>query len=395
MEENRNREDGEWLDVVDGQGRPTGEIVERSEAHRRGIRHRSSHVWLFRQKENTIQILLQKRSPGKDSFPGCYDISSAGHIPAGVDFVPSALRELKEELGVEAAAEELTFCGQRSFYYEREFYGQMFRDRQVSNVYALWLDREASDFTLQQEEVEAVKWFDFEECRTLVRENRIPHCIYEEELEMLGDYLRSGNYLKENRRELHRRGAEAVTEGATGKAAEEAAAGKAPEEPAGQITYACMEDMERILYIYDIAKQYMRRNGNLKQWNGIYPDRDTLARDIQKGQLYVYKLGGIIHGVFVLQLGEEPNYAHIEGKGWLNEEPYATIHRIASDGAVKGFFEKCLEFSKRRINNIRVDTHHDNHTMQHVVEKYGFRKCGIIHLPGGDPRIAYQYVQEV
>lgn len=367
----------EWLDVVDEKGIPTGEIVERKTAHREGIRHRTAHVWLFRQKDNKIQILLQKRSPGKDSFPGCYDISSAGHIPAGVDFVPSALRELQEELGVEASAEELILCGQRAFYYEQEFYGQLFKDRQVSNVYALWLDQEESDFILQQEEVEAVKWFDFEECCAFVKDDKIPHCIYVEELEMLAVYL------QQNREKLNH-----CLDTENGEAVKDAV-----EEPCGEITHACMEDLERILYIYDVAKQYMRRSGNLNQWNGTYPDSDTLVQDIQKEQLYVYKQAGMVHAVFVLQLNEEPNYAHIEDGNWLNEEPYCTIHRIASDGIVKGIFEKCLEFCKCGHDNIRVDTHHDNHTMQHVVEKYGFRRCGIIYLASGDPRIAYHYVK--
>ena len=97
----------EWLDVVDAQGRPTGERVSREQAHREGVRHRTAHVWILRKKDGETQILLQKRSDDKDSHPGCYDISSAGHIPAGQEFLPSALRELKEELGVEAAPEQL------------------------------------------------------------------------------------------------------------------------------------------------------------------------------------------------------------------------------------------------------------------------------------------------
>ena len=78
----------EWLDVVDEKGNPTGERVERKEAHRRGIRHRTSHVWILREQEGEVQVLLQKRSQGKDSHPGCYDISSAGHIPAGKNGFP-------------------------------------------------------------------------------------------------------------------------------------------------------------------------------------------------------------------------------------------------------------------------------------------------------------------
>lgn len=175
----------ELLDVVDEAGRPTGAVVERETAHREGIRHRTAHVWLLRRRDGRVQVLLQKRSEGKDSYPGCYDISSAGHIPAGVDFIPSALRELREELGVTVQPEELVYCGQRQFRFEEDFHGRHFRDNQVSNVYALWLDREEADFVLQKEEVSAVRWMDFAACKEAVRENRFPHCIYMEELEIL------------------------------------------------------------------------------------------------------------------------------------------------------------------------------------------------------------------
>ena len=176
----------EIVDVVDKRGIPTGEQVEREQAHTLGIRHRTSHVWIVRRKEGRLQVLLQKRSENKDSFPGCYDISSAGHIPAGVDFVSSAVRELKEELGCEVKPEELIYCGQRCFEFQDTFHGKVFHDNQVSNVYALWLDREPETFSLQKEEVSEVKWFDFQECMEKVEKNEIPNCIFTEELTKTG-----------------------------------------------------------------------------------------------------------------------------------------------------------------------------------------------------------------
>ena len=101
----------EYLDIVDEEGNPTGEIIERTVAHQKGIRHRTSHVWILRKNKDTIEVLMQKRSLNKDSYPGCYDISSAGHIPAGCSYKNSALRELKEELGVQAKKEDLHFIG--------------------------------------------------------------------------------------------------------------------------------------------------------------------------------------------------------------------------------------------------------------------------------------------
>lgn len=175
----------ELLDIVDENGIPTGKTIDRKTAHAQGIRHRTAHVWIVRRRAGRLQILLQKRSDDKDSFPGCYDISSAGHIPAGVDFIPSAIRELQEELGCSAEEEQFIRCGQRTIVYDQIFHGKPFHDRQVSNIYALWMDKEPEEFVLQKEEVSEVRWFDFEDCVQKVSANLIPHCIVLEELEMV------------------------------------------------------------------------------------------------------------------------------------------------------------------------------------------------------------------
>ena len=175
----------ELLDIVDENGIPTGETVDREAAHKEGIRHRTSHVWLLRTHNGKTQVLLQKRSLNKDSYPGCYDISSAGHIPAGDGFLESALRELKEELGVHAAEEELVYCGQRQFEYHKIFRGREFWDNQVSNVYVLWRDMTAAEFVIQESEVDSVLWMDWDTCIDMVKNNSAPHCIRMKELEMV------------------------------------------------------------------------------------------------------------------------------------------------------------------------------------------------------------------
>lgn len=175
----------EILDIVDQQGQPIGLTIDRETAHLEGVRHRTSHVWVLRRRDGETQVLLQKRSLIKDSFPGCYDISSAGHIPAGVDFIPSALRELKEELGLEAQAEELVYCGQRSFSTQNIFRDRPFWNRQVSNVYLLWRDVEPEQLSLQEEEVESVLWYPLDRCLREVRSRSLPSCIAPEELEMV------------------------------------------------------------------------------------------------------------------------------------------------------------------------------------------------------------------
>ena len=104
----------ELFDIIDENGNPTGKIVERSIAHAEGIPHRTAHIWIIRRRNEKTEILLQKRSRNKDSFPGKFDTSSAGHIQAGDEPMESALRELKEELGISATPEQLHFgnpCG--------------------------------------------------------------------------------------------------------------------------------------------------------------------------------------------------------------------------------------------------------------------------------------------
>ena len=179
----------EYLDIVDEKGQPTGEIIDRETAHAKGILHRTSHVWIARRKDGKVQILLQKRAQHKSSFPGCYDISSAGHIPAGDSYEISALRELEEELGVQVKVEDLIFCGDRKVIWDAVFFGKEFHDRQISRVFLLWLDREESAFIAQESEVDSVRWMDFEECYAGVQNNIFENCIVLEELDIIRKVL--------------------------------------------------------------------------------------------------------------------------------------------------------------------------------------------------------------
>ena len=174
----------EIFDVVNEYGEPTGATVERETAHLEGIRHRTSHLWLLRKRQGKTEILLQKRA-GTKSFPGCYDISSAGHIPAGDDYRESAVRELREELGISANESDLIYCGDKYITWDDEFFGKPYHDRQYTRVFMLWADIDEAGFTLQEEEVDSVLWMDFEECIKGVEENSFLNCIDIEELMML------------------------------------------------------------------------------------------------------------------------------------------------------------------------------------------------------------------
>lgn len=180
----------ELFDIVDEKGEPTGQVRERSLVHFYGDRHRTAHVWITRPNAKSgFDVLLQKRAQTKDSYPGCYDISSAGHIPAGCGYVESALRELEEELGIGATAEELCFIGARQVNIHSAFHGKPFHDNEYSAVYLLNKEITITDLTLQQEEIESVCWMDYEECKEKLQNNSLKSCIVFEEFELLGAAL--------------------------------------------------------------------------------------------------------------------------------------------------------------------------------------------------------------
>lgn len=179
----------ELFDIVDEQGKPTGEIVERSEAHRQGLCHRTAHIWVVREKDGVTEVLLQKRAMNKDSFPGRFDTSSAGHIQAGDEPLESAIRELGEELGIHATEEDLEFAGTFRINYEKEFYGKLFRDNEVTFVYVYKRPVDETKLTLQTEEVETVEWFPFElVCKECEKHNK-KFCVPLDGLGVLRNYL--------------------------------------------------------------------------------------------------------------------------------------------------------------------------------------------------------------
>lgn len=179
----------EYLDIVDGDGKPVGGTVSRADAHALGVRHRTAHVWVARKHGGGYDVLLQKRSMEKGSFPGMYDTSSAGHIPAGDEPLESALRELEEELGIAAAPEELSFAGTFRIRYEKEFHGKPFRDNEVTSVYVYSRPVDAASLRLQESEVSEVRWFGLREVAEEIRSSRARFCVPSDGLAVLSEYL--------------------------------------------------------------------------------------------------------------------------------------------------------------------------------------------------------------
>ena len=149
-------------------------------------------------------------------------------------------------------------------------------------------------------------------------------------------------------------------------------------------------DLPAIQKIYSHARAFMKQTGNASQWGDHWPPEALLETDIAAQRLYVVETPDGVHGVFALIFGDDPTYAVIEDGAWLSDTPYATVHRVASDGTVRGIFQAVLSFCQAQASHLRIDTHPDNHVMQHLILKNGFQQCGIIYAGDGTSRIAYE-----
>lgn len=169
------------------------------------------------------------------------------------------------------------------------------------------------------------------------------------------------------------------------------------------IRHAVDSDKERIYDIYAFARKFMAENGNPNQWKNNNPSREIIDNDIAAGNLYVIEeadkeqqteiadnKNSRVHGVFFFKMGEDATYNVIEDGSWLSGDTYGTIHRVAGDGQVHGVLTMAVQFCEQKIKHLRIDTHNDNKIMQHVIEKNGFKRCGIIHVKDGSERIAYE-----
>lgn len=185
----------ELLDILDEDGSKTGIVRERGVAHRDGSLHGTVHIWIVRRNaDGVLEVLLQKRAMQKDSNPGAYDISSAGHISSGDEPLPSALRELHEEIGIAAKPADLTYLGHHRGSFTSAFHGHPFVDNEYSTLYLYTKPVDIKQLKLQPEEVESVKWMPVAACHEQIKNGTLQNCIYESEFAMIEKALNERDF---------------------------------------------------------------------------------------------------------------------------------------------------------------------------------------------------------
>ncbi|MBN2459224.1 NUDIX domain-containing protein [Candidatus Woesearchaeota archaeon] len=144
--------DLEKVDVLDNHGKLTGEIMLKTEAHKKGVWHRAVHIWVYNSKG---ELLLQKRAKKKKYYPGLWDISAAGHVSAGQSYQEAAQRELFEELGIMCHAKALKPI--KLWKLKQDLSKPFLKNREFVKGYSLRWDGNVASLRLQEEEVEQAK----------------------------------------------------------------------------------------------------------------------------------------------------------------------------------------------------------------------------------------------
>jgi len=128
--------------------------------HRDGDWHAAIHVWVGAVVEGVATVVLQRRSRTKDSHPGLVDVAVGGHVGAG-ETPAEAMREAREEIGLELTIDDVTFIGRR-------FVSALPHDNEVQDVYAVGVDLPLEAFVPHPLEVDAILRMPLVDARRLV-----------------------------------------------------------------------------------------------------------------------------------------------------------------------------------------------------------------------------------
>ena len=173
----------EYIDIFDENNNPIGEKKEKQQAHEDGNFHRTVHVWIINDKN---ELLLQKRSATKKTHPNCWDISGAGHIKAGETISDGAIRELKEELGVEIEEKDLQYITTIKSTKNP-------KNMEFQYVYLLRCNKKIEEYIFEDGEVSDVKYIFYKDLEKMVEEKVEGLLIHVEEYKSLFKYITNKN----------------------------------------------------------------------------------------------------------------------------------------------------------------------------------------------------------
>ena len=165
-----------------------------------------------------------------------------------------------------------------------------------------------------------------------------------------------------------------------------------------KIRKALLSDIEQILPLYRMARDFQRNVLNLIQWEDNYPSRSQLLEDIRNHGSYVVmednKLNREERIVGTFYLGSGPDRVYLPLKAhWENLDQIVTLHRIASHLESSGVGNYVFRWLQENFDHVMVDTHDQNEVMKHLINKHQFKYLGVVTLEKGGLRNTYEWVK--
>lgn len=141
----------ELIDVLTPDGAPAGSRKPKADIHRDGDWHRAVHLWIV---QRDGRVLLQKRAAVKENWPGKWDVSVAGHVSAGEEPEDAAVRETREEIGLDMHRDHFLHIGTTREQYVLN--GGGYLDNEFHEIFVVTRDVDLDALSLDPAEVEAV-----------------------------------------------------------------------------------------------------------------------------------------------------------------------------------------------------------------------------------------------
>ena len=153
----------EYLDLVDENGKLTGERELRSVCHAKGLWHQVVSAYLFREHNGRLEILTHLRTGSvKQSF-NKWVLRFGGHVESGSTFEETIIREMQEEIGLNLKLSDL-ILGIKTFQNNAD-------NREIAQAYYYNFTGDVSQLSFDNKEIEAVSWMNFDEIKKSIRTN--------------------------------------------------------------------------------------------------------------------------------------------------------------------------------------------------------------------------------
>lgn len=146
----------EYWDIYDKDRNKTGKIIKRGERLLNGEYHLIVHIWI---KNSNNEFLVQQRSEFVKN-PLIWS-TTGGSAIAGEDSKTAALREVKEELGIDLSKEN-------GFLFDVDIYEED-NQKYISDTYLYFIDLDIDKVKLQQEEVKQVKYLKMDKIKEMMK----------------------------------------------------------------------------------------------------------------------------------------------------------------------------------------------------------------------------------